>query len=124
VVNWSGCAYLLSMAIGSATIGQEWTHQTVRMGRGRHDAPGPVVCVMELATMLAGERFGDRPAAVCPVLGSLLRTYNDQLDDARRQDLYRFAADCVGTRNGYGVELQRAAIASPGRAGATSRAGA
>jgi hypothetical protein len=111
VVNSSGHAYLLTMAIGSEAIGQAWTHQTVGMGRGRHDAPGPVVCVMELATMLAGERFGDRPAAVCPVLGSLLRTYNDQLDDVRRQDLYRFAADSVGTRDGYGVQLQRAAIA-------------
>jgi hypothetical protein len=66
---------------------------------------------MELATMLAGERFGDRSAAVCPVLGSLLRTYNDQIDDARRQDLYRLAADSVGTRDGYGAELQCAAIA-------------
>ena len=30
------------------------------------------MCVMELASMLAGERFGDRPVSVCPVIGAFL----------------------------------------------------
>jgi hypothetical protein len=63
---------------------------------------------MELASMLAGERFSDRPRCVCPVIGALLRGYNDVLPNARRQDLYRYAADCVSTRGDHRVQLERA----------------
>jgi hypothetical protein len=84
------------------------SHQNVRLGPGRHPRPGKVVCVLELASMLAGERFGDRPVSVCPVLGAILRAYNDNVDDHRRQDLYRFAADAVDTRRDYRVQRQRA----------------
>ncbi|HYB28220.1 MAG TPA: hypothetical protein VEF89_16515 [Solirubrobacteraceae bacterium] len=87
------------------------SHQTVRLGPGRHPRPGKVVCVMELASMLAGERFGDRPVSVCPVIGSILRAYNDNVDDRRRQDLYRFAADAVDTRRDYRVQRRRAEAA-------------
>ncbi len=58
--------------------------------------------------MLAGERFGDRPASVCPVIGAILRAYNDNVDERRRQDLYRFAADAVDTRRDYRVQRRRA----------------
>jgi hypothetical protein len=66
---------------------------------------------MELASMLAGARFGDRPPSVCPVIGSILRTYNDNVEDRRRQDLYRFAADAVDTRRDYRVQRRRAQAA-------------
>src|SRR5581483_5502713 len=84
------------------------SHQNVRLGPGRHPRPGKVVCVLELASMLAGDRFGDRPVSVCPVIGAILRAYNDNVDDLRRQDLYRFAADAVGTRRDYRVQRHRA----------------
>jgi hypothetical protein len=84
------------------------SHQNVRLGPGRHPRPGQVVCVLELASMLAGDRFGDRPVSVCPVIGAILRAYNDNVDDRRRQDLYRFAADAVGTRRDYRVQRHRA----------------
>jgi hypothetical protein len=42
---------------------------------------------MELASMLAGERFSDRPRSVSRALAAFLRGYNDLLDDKRRQDL-------------------------------------
>src|SRR6185312_3126872 len=84
------------------------SHQNVRLGPGRHPRPGKVVCVLELASMLAGDRFGDRPVSVCPVIGAILRAYNDNVDDCRRQDLYRFAADAVGTRRDYRVQRLRA----------------
>ena len=61
--------------------------------------------------MLAGARFGDRPASVCPVLGAILRAYNDNIDDRRRQDLYRFAADAVDTRRDHRVQRRRADLA-------------
>jgi hypothetical protein len=63
---------------------------------------------MELASMLAGETFSDHPESVCPVIGSFLRAYNDRLDDDRRQDLYRYAAEVVGSRAPANVEHARA----------------
>jgi hypothetical protein len=63
---------------------------------------------MELASMLAGERFSDQPASVCPVIGSFLRAYNDAIDDDRRQDLYAYAAKVVGSRAGEEVQRARA----------------
>ena len=77
----------------------EPTYQTVRLSRGKHASPQDGACVMELASMLAGERFDDHPRAVCNVIGVVLRGYNDGVDDDRRQDLYRYAADVVGTRD-------------------------
>jgi len=74
------------------------SHQTVRLSAGRHPSPHSGACVMELASMLAGEPFTDHPRAVCPVIATVLRAYNDALDDNRRQDLYRFASASVGTR--------------------------
>lgn len=73
------------------------SHQTVILGRGRHSDPSKGACVMELASMLAGERFSDHPRSVCPVIGRYLRALNDGLDDERRQELYALAAAVVGT---------------------------
>jgi hypothetical protein len=87
------------------------TYQTARLGPGRHDGPGAIVCIMELAAMLSGERFSDHPVSVCPVIGSLLRAYNDNLDDRRRQDLYRYAAEAVFTRADFPLQRRRAQIA-------------
>jgi hypothetical protein len=74
------------------------TFQTTRLCRGRHASPSEGACVMELASMLAGERFSDHPRAVCPVIATVLRAYNDGIDDERREDLYTYAAAVVGTR--------------------------
>ena len=61
--------------------------------------------------MIAGERFTDRPSSVCPVIGAILRIYNDNLDDERRSDLYRYAAEAVGTRGDFNLQLERARLA-------------
>ena len=84
------------------------THQTIKLSKGKHSSPDDGACVMELASMLAGEPFSDHPACVCPVIGSFLRAYNDSVDDARRQDLYAYAARVVGSRAGAEVEHARA----------------
>ena len=55
------------------------SHQTVRLSRGRHQGPDQGACVMELASMLAGEPFSDHPGSACPVIGAFLRAYNDGL---------------------------------------------
>lgn len=84
------------------------TFQTVRLARGSHSSPDNGACVMELASMLAGEPFSDHPACACPVIGAVLRLYNDRLGDDRRQDLYRYASAVVGSRCGEQGERQRA----------------
>ncbi|MBV8940720.1 MAG: hypothetical protein JO240_03205 [Solirubrobacterales bacterium] len=84
------------------------TYQTVKLTPGRHPGPHLGACVMELASMLAEEPFTDRPATISPVIGAFLRTYNDGLDDGRRQDLYPLASLIVGTASGRAVERERA----------------
>lgn len=73
------------------------SHQTVVLARGRHAGPDHGMCVMELASTLAGEPFTDHPRSVCPVIAALLRDCNDRFDDRTRQRLYRYAAASVGT---------------------------
>jgi hypothetical protein len=63
---------------------------------------------MELASMLAGEPFSDRPGSASPVIAALLRTYNDGLGDDRRQDLYPLASLIVGSAGSRRVEQDRA----------------
>jgi hypothetical protein len=62
---------------------------------------------MELASMLAHEPFSDRARSISPTIGALLRTYNDGVDDVRRQDLYPVAAAIVGTAARRAVERER-----------------
>jgi hypothetical protein len=83
------------------------SHQTVRLARGRHASRQAGVCVMELASMLAHEPFSDRARSISPTIGAFLRTYNDGLDDVRRQDLYPIAAAVVGTAARRTVESER-----------------
>jgi len=84
------------------------SHQTVKLSKGRHSSPEDGVCVVELASMLAHEPFSDHPRSVCPVIAAFLRSYNDHLDDCRRQDLYAYAAKVVETRSTGAVERMRA----------------
>src|SRR6266545_3600000 len=73
------------------------SHQTIRLARGRHKSPDDGACVMELASMLAGEAFSDRPVCVDRVIGAFLRAFNDRLGDRRRQELRPYAAAVVGS---------------------------
>jgi hypothetical protein len=82
-------------------------YKTVKLAAGKHDEPADGVCVMELASMIAGEPFSDHPRSVCPVIGAFLRAYNDAVDDRRRQDLYELAALAIGTRDSWVIEQMR-----------------
>jgi hypothetical protein len=84
------------------------THQTIKLSKGTHSSPEEGACVMELASMLAGEPFSDHPKSACPVISSFLRTYNDSVDDERRQTLYAYAAQVVGSRGSKEVARARA----------------
>lgn len=83
-------------------------YQTIKLSKGKHASPEDGACVMELASMLAGEPFTDHPASVCPVIGSFLRSYNDSIDEQRRQSLYEYASRVVGSRAGQRVHEARA----------------
>jgi hypothetical protein len=84
------------------------SHQTVRLSAGGHSHAGAGMCVMELASVLAGEAFNAYPESVCPVTAMFLRYYNDLLDDRRRQELIPYAAHIVGTRADSRTEARRA----------------
>jgi hypothetical protein len=83
------------------------SHQTVRLSAGKHASPQHGACVMELASMLAGEDFSDHPQSVSRPIAAFLRLYNDALDDGRRQDLYEYASRVVGTSARPSVEALR-----------------
>src|SRR5579871_345697 len=83
------------------------SYQTIKLAKGKHTSPEDGACVMELASMLAGEPFTDHPASVCPVIGSFLRSYNDSIDDRRRQGLYEYASKAVGSRACRRVQEER-----------------
>jgi hypothetical protein len=55
---------------------------------------------VELASIIGGERFSDRPDCVCPVVGAFLRGWNDRAGYADRQRLRPYASLVVGT-GGY-----------------------
>ncbi len=85
-----------------------FSHQTVRLRPHRHASPEDGVCVMELASMLAGEAFSDRPRCASRVVSAVLRACNDAWDDRRRQALVPYAALVVGSATEREVELARA----------------
>ena len=84
------------------------SHQTIKLSKGKHSSPETGACVMELASMLAGESFTDHPQSVCPAIAGFLRSYNDSIDDRKRQDLYPYAARAVDSRRTAQVERERA----------------
>jgi hypothetical protein len=85
-------------------------HQTVRLSTGRHDRPVDGMCVMELSSLLAGERFSDQPESVDPVIAALLRVVNDVMDADERRRLIPYASRVIGTAGGLRARRARARI--------------
>lgn len=84
------------------------THQNVQLRRGKHRSPQNGACVVELASMLAGEPFNDHPRAVCPVVASFMRTVNDSIPESELDALRPIAPAIVGTRGGRRQRRARA----------------
>jgi len=78
-----------------------------RLSPGAHSSPDGGVCVVELASVLAKEKFSDRPRCVCPVIGAFLRGWNDRATYTERQRLTPYAARIVGSRGGRLVTRAR-----------------
>src|SRR4051794_15390136 len=59
----------------------------VHVARGAHSSPTVGTCLMELVSVIGGERFSDRPKCVHPTLATIARTVNDHVGDDSRQRL-------------------------------------
>jgi hypothetical protein len=81
---------------------------TIRLTPGVHGDRQEGLCLMEAVAWFAGESHTDRPACVSPLLAAAGRTLNDDLPDARRQELVPLiprlawtAGDGLDERRGY-----------------------
>lgn len=68
------------------------------LSRGKHLNPRDGACVMELVSVLAGERWSDHPRCTHPALAELARLVNDALPEGDHVLLGPVAADLVGLR--------------------------
>jgi len=78
------------------------------LAKGAHTARDQGVCAMEAVAWLAGEPHSDRPACTCPVIGTFVRRWNDDLRDAdRNRLLLPLLPSLVGTRGSAELERRR-----------------
>jgi hypothetical protein len=63
---------------------------------GKHRNPRAGACFMELASLLAGERWSDHPACTHPLLAAVARHVNDHTSDAGRQRLADLIPSVIG----------------------------
>jgi hypothetical protein len=63
---------------------------------GQHPSPRAGACFMELASLLAGERWSDHPACTHPLLATVARQVNDHTSDAGRQRLAELIPSVIG----------------------------
>jgi hypothetical protein len=83
--------------------------ENIALKSGAHDDISHGACVMEAVSFVAGEPWSDRPECACPVIGSFLRTWNDDLPDDKRTELLRpLVPRLVGTRGSGNLERRRA----------------
>jgi hypothetical protein len=66
------------------------------LSRGKHRSPRTGACFMELASLLAGERWSDHPACTHPLLAAIARHVNDHTSDAGRQRLAELIPSVIG----------------------------
>lgn len=66
------------------------------LSRGKHRSPRSGACFMEMASMLAGQRWSDHPACTHPLLAALARYVNDYTSDEGRQRLAPLIPSVIG----------------------------
>jgi hypothetical protein len=64
---------------------------------GSHTTAIEGACLMEYVSVLAGERFSDRPRCAQPVLAAIARGIDAVISDDRRPALAALAPDIIGT---------------------------
>ncbi len=87
----------------------------VTLKLGSHEPNGDQMCVMEYIAYIEGEPWSDRPTCVCPIIGCLLRTWNDTFDedDCQRTDvLLPLVSTVIGTNSDdLNVKIKRSWLA-------------
>ena len=66
------------------------------LSRGKHRNSRKGACFMEMASVLAGERWSDHPRCTHPLLAELARLVNDSTSDAQRHRLAVLIPSVVG----------------------------
>ena len=66
------------------------------LSSGRHRNPRKGACFMEMASVLAGEKWSDHPRCTHSLLGALARMVNDCTSDGQRHHLAVLIPDVVG----------------------------
>ncbi len=99
---------------------------SLHLGPGSHSSPQEGVCVVELASLFAGERFSDRPRCVCDVIAAYLRALNDRASHPERQSLRPFSVLVLDSRGDRRTTRRRrdlclAAAGHPKRSGFLER---
>lgn len=74
-------------------------------------------CVMEYVSVLAGERFTDRPTCTHPAVAALAWQVNDAVSHEARQQLGLRAVDLVGAGRGVDGPVRPEVLAAIARAG-------
>jgi hypothetical protein len=85
---------------------------------GKHRSPRTGACFMELASLLAGERWSDHPACTHPLLAAVARSVNDYTSDEARPRLAVLIPSVIGLtsndlRVDAGIALRCATEALP-----------
>lgn len=76
---------------------------------GRHSRPEVGMSFLEAVSVASsGEKFGDKPRTVSPVIASFVRIWNDELDDEPRQELKPYIQKVIGSILTDDVEEHRA----------------
>lgn len=76
------------------------------LSRGKHRTPRSGACFMEMASVLAGEKWSDQPQCTHPLLAGLARLVNDSVSDAGRRGLVEHIPSVVGVQgDGLGWEV-------------------
>jgi hypothetical protein len=74
-----------------------------QLSRGKHRSPKTGACFMEFASFLAGEPWSDSPQCTDPLLAHLARGINDQLPDARRDEIAPEIPRVIGLRGDHRI---------------------
>ena len=76
------------------------------LSRGKHRSPRSGACFMEMASVLAGEKWSDQPHCTHPLLAGLARLVNDSISDTGRRGLLQHIPSVVGVQGeGLGWEV-------------------
>ena len=86
---------------------------SLELKQGAHLDRDKGMCVMEAVAYLAGREHSDHPPCVCPVIGTFLRNWNDNLpdDETRTRLLKPLVPLVIGTKSTPEVEERRSYMA-------------